>query len=103
MIHLTLTGIHAGRRLCLASREDGEQNAHAVYAPLNLADYRAKCCPHCLNTWAVEAYDQGEEMPQWVQDMRRQTDPRQADEAAAFTLQHTPAPPRTDTTGDLFS
>ncbi len=102
MIHLTLTGIHAGRRLCLASREDGEQNAHAAYAPLDLADFRAKCCHHCLNTWAVEAYEQGEEMPQWVQDMRRQTDPRQADEAAAFTLQHTPAPPKKDTTLPLF-
>jgi hypothetical protein len=102
MIHLTLTGIHAGRRLCLASREDGEQNAHAAYAPLQLADFRSKCCPHCLHTWAIEAYEPGDDMPPWVEEMRRQIDPRQAEEAAAFRLQHSPAAPATDTTLPLF-
>ncbi len=34
---------------------------------------------------------------------RADADHFKADEAAAFTLQHPPAPPKTDTTGDLFA
>ena len=70
MIHLTETGYHAGRRLCLSDRADGARNVHAAYAPLDNPDFRAQCCPECLKTWALEAYDEGDEMPQWVRDMR---------------------------------
>lgn len=89
MIHLTQTGYYAGHRLCQTARDDGEDNAHAMHAPLDDAGFRAKCCPVCLKTWAVEAYDDGDEMPDWVRVMRGVKDPRQAEEAAAFTLQHT--------------
>jgi len=51
MIHLTLTGIYAGVRLCNTSREDGEQNAHAIYAPIEKPEFRALCCPACLTVW----------------------------------------------------
>ena len=51
MIHLTLTGYYAGQRLCLSDRADGEQNAHAVYAPLNKPGYRLLCCLDCLAIW----------------------------------------------------
>jgi hypothetical protein len=70
MMHLTETGYHAGRRLCLTSRDDGEPNAHAAYAPLNRAEFRATACPGCLRVWATEAYDDDDEMPEWVQAER---------------------------------
>lgn len=65
MIHLTLTGYYAGRRLCDKSREDGEENAHAIYAPLGLSEYRAKVCPKCLREYAL-SFDVDEEKPEWV-------------------------------------
>ena len=70
MIHLTETGAHAGRTYCETPREHGGQYAHGAYAPLHLADFRAKCCAHCLTVWANEAYDETDEMPQWVRDTR---------------------------------
>lgn len=70
MIHLTETGINAGRRLCLSDRNDGQRNVHAMYAPLNDPAFRKQCCPHCLNIWANEAYDDGDEMPEWVTEER---------------------------------
>ena len=72
MIHLTETGFHAGSRLCLTSRDDGAQNAHASYAPLHLSAFRAQCCDVCLSVWANEAYDDGDEMPEWVIEKRSQ-------------------------------
>lgn len=71
MKHLTETGFHAGRRLCLTSRSDGADNVHAAYAPLHLADFRRDTCQQCLAIWAMEAYDDDEEMPDYIQAIRR--------------------------------
>ena len=73
MIHLTETGFHAGRRLCLTASSDGQRNVHAAYAPLHLADFRRDCCQECLITWATEAYDEGDDMPDYIQEIRRAT------------------------------
>ena len=73
-IHLTETGFYAGRRLCPANRADGEPNAHAIYAPLNKADYRAGVSPECLKTWANKAYEPTDAMPEWVQSLRADID-----------------------------
>lgn len=70
MIHLTETGFHAGRRFCMSNRSDGAQSVHGMYAPLDNPEFRAKCCPDCLKVWALEAYDDGDDMPQWVSDIR---------------------------------
>ena len=74
MIHLTETGYNAGRLFCSANRynaaADGDTFQHGVYAPLNDVAFREKCCSECLTTWALEAYDDGDEMPQWVIDIR---------------------------------
>jgi len=67
VIHLSETGYHTGRRLCLA--RDG-QSVHAVYAPLHKEEYRQKVCPACLKIYALEAYEDGDEMPDWVQKIR---------------------------------
>ena len=71
MIHLTETGFHAGRRLCLSSDEG--RSVHAAYAPLNNEDFRNKCCQDCLKTYALEAYEEGDEMPDWVLSIRSGT------------------------------
>jgi hypothetical protein len=73
MIHLTETGLHAGRRLCLTERSDGQRNVHAAHAPLHLSDFRRDCCQQCLEIWANEAYDDGDEMPDYIQKIRRAT------------------------------
>ena len=70
MIHITETGFHAGRRLCLTPRDDGAQNVHASYASLRNPAYRANCCGACLKTWAVEAYDDGDDMPDYITALR---------------------------------
>ena len=70
MIHLTETGINAGRRLCLSDRRDNHRNVHAAYAPLNNPSFREQCCEHCLKVWAQEAYEDGDEMPEWVIEKR---------------------------------
>ena len=72
MIHLTETGPYAGARLCETNREDGEQNVHAANAPLHSAEFRAKACPACLKVWATLAYEDGDEMPEWVREVRSQ-------------------------------
>lgn len=74
-VHLTETGFHAGRLLCMASREHDGRNVHAMHAPLHLDTFRAQCCPDCLKVWACEAYDDGDNMPQWVADIRREAAP----------------------------
>lgn len=71
MIHLSETGYHAGRLFCLGTKSEDDTSVHGMYAPLHLADFRVKCCPDCLKVWAVEAYDEGDEMPDWVVDMRK--------------------------------
>jgi len=70
MIHLTETGFYAGRRLCPTDCTDGDTTVHAVYAPLNRDEFRAKCCAHCLIVWAREAYEDGDDMPEWVRIAR---------------------------------
>lgn len=55
MIHLTETGIHSGRRLCMTSRSDGQRNVHAVHAPLHLPDFRLQTCQQCLLIWQESA------------------------------------------------
>lgn len=47
MIHLTLTGVEAGRTLCGAPRVEGGAYAHAAYAPRELAGV----CPRCRVAW----------------------------------------------------
>ena len=71
MIHLTETGYNAGRLFCLNTMQADDSKAHGSYAPLHLADFRSKCCKDCLKVWADEAYDDGDEMPEWVADMRK--------------------------------
>lgn len=71
MIHLSETGYYAGRRFCLAK---GGESVHAIYAPLNNDQYRAKVCPDCLHVWANEAYDPDDCKPWWVVDIRNKRD-----------------------------
>jgi len=70
MVHLTEMGFNAGRRLCLTSRNDGDQNVHASYAPIKNPKFRATCCAACLKTWADEAYDDCDEMPDYIVALR---------------------------------
>ena len=70
MIHLTETGPNAGRTFCLIPRDPAGQYAHGAYAPLNKPEYRANCCPDCLRVWALEAFEPGDEMPDWVTETR---------------------------------
>lgn len=71
MLHLTETGYYAGRRLCAArDYKDGDRNVHAAYAPLHLESFRADCCPHCLRIWAFEAYDEDDDMPDYIRAIR---------------------------------
>lgn len=68
MIHLTETGFHAGRRFCTSCDEG--RNVHGAYAPLDNPEFRAQVCPDCLKVWATEAYEGGDDMPDWVREMR---------------------------------
>lgn len=70
MIHLTEQGYNAGLRLCLSDRNDGERNVHAAYAPLGNTEFRKECCPACLKVWADEAYDDDDEMPDYIKQLR---------------------------------
>lgn len=72
MIHLTYTGPNAGRILCEAPRESNGEYAHATYCPLDNPAFRAKVCPECLKTWALYAYDDQDDMPDWVRELRSQ-------------------------------
>lgn len=67
MKHLSETGLNAGRRFCLAT--DGE-SVHGIYAPLQNPVFRANCCAKCLKVWANEAYDQDDEMPDYIKEIR---------------------------------
>ena len=70
MIHLTETGYNAGRLFCLSTMAEDDTKVHGACAPLHLADFRGKCCKDCLKVWATEAYDDDDEMPAWVSEMR---------------------------------
>lgn len=69
-VHLTYTGFDAGKLLCDGPRLPEGEYAHATYAPLHLEEYRAKCCPQCLKVFADYAYNDGDEMPAWVAELR---------------------------------
>lgn len=69
LIHLSVTGFEAGRRLCLAT--DG-RSVHAAYAPLDKEPFRTACCPECLKFWADMAYESSDDMPVWVALLRRE-------------------------------
>lgn len=53
LVHLTRTGVHAGRPLCEVDKQQaitrGEAFAHAMYAPLNHP--AVKYCAECLAVW----------------------------------------------------
>ena len=73
MIHLTHTGPAAGQLICGNERQPEGDYVHAAWAPLKNAVFREKCCPDCLKTWALYAYDEGDEMPDWVKTERATT------------------------------
>lgn len=75
-VHLTETGLHAGRTLCGAARVGTNQHAHAAYAPLDNATFRERCCTKCLEVWALEAYEDGDEMPDYIASIRSAADDR---------------------------
>jgi hypothetical protein len=41
-----------------------------MYAPLHKPEFRAVCCQKCLKVWATEAYDNGDEMPNYIEKIR---------------------------------
>lgn len=41
-----------------------------MYAPLNNVDFRETVCAKCLSIWATEAYDDGDEMPEYIAEAR---------------------------------
>lgn len=65
-VHLSETGLHAGRRLCLAPKDDSSRSVHAMYAPLNNPTFLASVCEQCLHVWALEAYDDGDDIPDYL-------------------------------------
>lgn len=70
LVHLSETGLHAGRRLCLAPQEPSTRSVHAMYAPLNNPTFLATVCEGCLQVWALEAYKDGEEIPDYLVEAR---------------------------------
>jgi hypothetical protein len=36
-----------------------------------MPEFRATVCEACLTIWAVEAYDEGDEMPEHIAEVRR--------------------------------
>lgn len=70
VVHLSETGLNAGRRFCGAARDDGNRSVHAVYAPLDALEFRTTVCEACLKIWALEAYDEGSSMPEYIAEIR---------------------------------
>lgn len=68
-VHLSETGRHAGRRLCLAPK-DQSRSVHAMYAPLNNPTFLSSVCEKCLHVWALEAYEEGEKIPDYLIEAR---------------------------------
>jgi hypothetical protein len=73
--HLTLTGYYAGMPICGADSKT-DNDAHAVYAPLALPEYRATRCPACLKAY-VDTFDPEElnTAPEWVRELRKTAQP----------------------------
>lgn len=69
-VHLSETGLHAGRRLCLAPRDQSSRSVHAMYAPLSNPSFLASVCLKCLHVWVLEAYEDGEEIPDYLVEAR---------------------------------
>jgi hypothetical protein len=67
MMHLSETGLYAGRRFCGAT--NGE-SVHAIYAPFEKPEFRANCCASCMSIWANEAYADDDEMPDYIKEYR---------------------------------
>ena len=67
MIHLTFTGVQAGRPFCGIDRDANPDArfAHFVYAPVDLPAYRADICRDCLRA-VLSTYDPGEDRPAWA-------------------------------------
>lgn len=63
-VHLTYTGPMAGTTLCGMPRGDARAH-HAVYAPVQVPEYRAQCCKACLATFA-QAWSGARAKPEWV-------------------------------------
>lgn len=70
IVHLSETGLNAGRRFCGAARDDGNRSVHGTYAPLHSPEFREAVCEACLTVWATEAYDDGEAMPAYIAEVR---------------------------------
>jgi len=63
LVHLSETGLHAGRRLYRAPKDQSSCSVHAMYAPLHNPAFLASVCEKCLYVWVLEAYDDGEDIP----------------------------------------
>lgn len=61
MIHLTLTGFHAGSPLCgvdkTEAKERGERFIHGMYFPFSNAEMVADLCTKCKQIWDNEGSD----------------------------------------------
>lgn len=71
-IHLTFVGYAAGKLLCGKQRAPTDNCQHAMLAPVNNPEFRSKVCDSCLREYAGNAYDDGDEMPDWVSELRDQ-------------------------------
>lgn len=70
LVHLSETGLHAGRRLCLAPKDQSSRSVHAIYAPLHNPTFLANVCEKCLHVWVLEAYEDGEDVPDYLVEAR---------------------------------
>lgn len=71
LVHLSETGLHAGRRLCLAPKDQSNsRSVHAMYAPLHNPTFLTSVCEKCLQVWALEAYEDGEDIPDYLVEAR---------------------------------
>jgi hypothetical protein len=70
LVHLSETGLHSGLRLCLAPKDQSSRSVHAMYAPLHNPTFLATVCEKCLHVWALEAYEDGEDIPDYLVEAR---------------------------------
>lgn len=71
LVHLSEIGRHAGRRLCLAPDDTAGRSVHAMYAPLHNPTFLSSVCETCLQVWALEAYDDDDEIPDYLIEVRQ--------------------------------
>lgn len=84
LVHLSETGLHAGRRLCLAPKDQSSRSVHAMYAPLHNPTFLASVCEKCLQVWALEAYEDGGEIPDYLVEARAAAKQAETKTAANF-------------------